>query len=103
MSLIKWSDEGGDAQIGLPGDLDLGMSGPLLEALRHALAQKKPIRIVADQVERLGAAPLQAIYAAAKQAAQNGQGFVIAKPSEVFIEACGDLGLADWLKKWSAQ
>lgn len=101
MSLIKWSEEGGEARIGLPGDLDLAMAAPLADALRHALSTEKPIRIAADQVERVGSAPLQALLAATKTAEQRALSLVIAKPSEVFVETCGDLGLSGWLEKWS--
>jgi chemotaxis protein CheX len=101
VSLIKWSEEGGEARIGLPGDLDLAMATPLADALRHALSTEKPIRIAADQVERIGSAPLQALLAATKAAEQRALSLVIAKPSEVFVETCDDLGLSGWLEKWS--
>lgn len=101
MSLIKWSEESDEVRIGLPGDLDLAMASPLAEALRHALSAEKPVRIAADQVERLGSAPVQALLAATRQAEQNGASLKIVKPSEVFVETCSDLGLSVWLEKWS--
>lgn len=103
VSLIKWSEEGDAILIGLPGDLDLGMAGPLAEALRCAAGQDKPVRVIADKVERLGAAPVQALYAASRGAALSGRKFTLVGPSETFVETCDDLGLANWLKQWSEQ
>lgn len=101
VSLIKWSEEGNEARVGLPGDLDLAMAAPLADAMRHALSLGKPVRVFADQVERLSSAPVQTLLAAAKQAQAQGGKLIIVKPSEVFVETCDDLGLSGWLKEWS--
>lgn len=101
VSLIKWTEEDGAARVGLPGDLDLAMAGPLADALRHALGVGKPVRVAADQVERLSSAPVQTLLAATREAERRGVVLTIVKPSDVFVETCGDLGLSGWLDKWS--
>lgn len=101
MSLIKWSEEGSEVRVGLPGDLDLAMAAPLADAMRHAVGLGKPVLVAADQVERLSSAPVQVLLAAVKQVEAQGGKLTIVKPSEVFVETCDDLGLSGWLKKWS--
>lgn len=101
MSLIKWSEEGNEVRVGLPGDLDLAMAAPLADAMRHAAGLGKPVLVAADQVERLSSAPVQVLLAAVKQIEAQGGKLTIVKPSEVFVETCDDLGLSGWLKKWS--
>lgn len=103
MNQIKWNEEGGTITIGLPGDLDLAMSGPLTESLRSALAAGKPVVVNADLVERISSAPIQALLIASREAAQQNQSFAIHRPSEVVSETCDDLGLAGWLEQWSQQ
>lgn len=101
MSLIKWSEEGGQVRLGLPGDLDLAMAQPLLDSLRHALSAGGDVAVLADGVERVSTASVQALLAASRAAAEAGVRFAILRPSEVLVETCDDLGLAGWLKLWS--
>lgn len=107
MTLIKWSEEDGQVSLGLPSDLDLAMAQPLVDSLRHGLgtaggaAGAGTVVVQADAVERVSTACVQALLAASRQAADKGQTFIIAQPSEVLAEACDDLGLSAWLKQWS--
>ena len=102
MTLIKWSEDAGQARLGLPSDLDLAMAQPLVDSLRHGLGTTTGTVVVqADAVERVSTACVQALLAASRHAADKGQTFIIAQPSEVLAEACDDLGLTAWLKQWS--
>lgn len=101
MTLIKWSEEAGRVRLGLPGDLDLPMAQPLVDSLRHGLGTSADVTVQADAVERVSTACVQALLAASRHAAESGQSFIIAKPSEALAEACDDLGLSAWLKQWS--
>ena len=101
MSLIKWSDEGGQVRLGLPSDLDLAMAQPLVDSLRAGFAASNTVIVEATGVERVSTACVQALLVAARHAAENNQKFAIALPTEVLTEACEDLGLAPWLKQWS--
>ncbi len=100
MELIRWNEEAGRVQVGLPPDLDLPMAQPLVDSLRHAFAVGDTIEILAEGVERLSTACIQALLVASRTAAESRQTFAIVGPSAAFVEACGDLGLADWLKQW---
>jgi hypothetical protein len=40
--------------------------------------------------------------AASFHAGERGNAFVIMQPSAALAEVCATLGLADWLKQWSA-
>lgn len=101
MTLIKWSEEGGQVRIGLPSDLDLPMAQPLVDSLRHGFATSDTVTVQADGVERISTACVQALLVASRHAAEQGATFAIAQPSEVLGEACDDLGLSPWLKQWS--
>ena len=101
MTLIKWSEEAGQVRLGLPSDLDLAMAQPLVDSLRHGMGTSENVLVQAEGVERVSTACVQALLAASRQAADAGQTFVIANPSEVLAEACDDLGLSAWLKQWS--
>ena len=101
MTLIKWSDEGGQVRLGLPSDLDLAMAQPLVDSLRAGFAASDAVIVEANGVERVSTACVQALLVAARHAAEHNQKFAIAQPSEVLAEACEDLGLAPWLKQWS--
>lgn len=101
VSLIKWSEEGGRVRLGLPSDLDLPMAPALVESLRRALAESDGVDVVCDGVERVSTACLQALLAASRQATTGRHPlFAIVSPSEGLVEACADLGLADWLNHW---
>jgi len=101
VTLIKWSEEGGQARIGLPSDLDLPMAQPLVDSLRHGFATADAVTVQADAVERVSTACVQALLVASRHAAEQGAAFAILQPSEVLVEACDDLGLTPWLKQWS--
>ncbi len=101
MTLIKWSEEGGRVRLGLPSDLDLPMAQPLLDSLRAGFASSTGVTVQADAVERISAACVQVLVAAARDAADRGAAFAVAAPSEVLTDACEDLGLGAWLKQWS--
>ena len=98
--LIKWNEEEGRVKLGLPPDLDLPMAQPLVDSLRHAFAVCDTIDILADGVERVSTACVQALLVASRTAAENRQKFAIVGPSASFTDACSDLGLSDWLKNW---
>jgi len=100
VELIKWSEEAGLVKLGLPSDLDLPMAPPLVDSLRHAFAVGDSIEVVAEAVERVSTACIQALLAASRLAAEGRQGFVIVTPSEAVVDACTDLGLGEWLKQW---
>ncbi len=100
MALIKWSEEDGRVRLGLPSDLDLPMAQPLVDSLRHAFTVGDRIEILAEGVERVSTACLQALLAGARTAVEGHQNFAIVAPSAPFVEACDDLGLSDWLKQW---
>ncbi|CAO3416817.1 STAS domain-containing protein [Azospirillum doebereinerae] len=102
MTLIKWSEDGGRVRLGLPSDLDLPMAQPLLDSLRAGFAASADVTVQADAVERVSAACVQALVVASRDASGRGAAFAVAGPSEVLTEACEDLGLAAWLKQWSA-
>jgi anti-anti-sigma regulatory factor len=101
VTLIKWSEEAGQVRLGLPSDLDLAMAQPLVDSLRHGFGTSENVLVQADAVERVSTACVQALLAASRHAADAGQTFIIAQPSEVLAEACDDLGLSAWLKQWS--
>ncbi|CAO3414712.1 STAS domain-containing protein [Azospirillum endophyticum] len=101
MSLIKWTEDDGRVRLGLPSDLDLPMAQPLLDSLRAAFKASADVTVQAEAVERISAACIQALVVAARDAAGRGAAFAVATPSEIFAEACGDLGLAAWLTQWS--
>ena len=100
VALIKWSEEEGRVKLGLPSDLDLPMAQPLVDSLRHAFAVGDTIDILADGVERVSTACVQALLVASRTAAESRQKFAIVGPSVSFADACSDLGLSDWLKQW---
>ena len=100
MALIKWNEEGGHVKLGLPSDLDLPMTQPLVDSLRHAFTVGDVIEILAGGVERVSTACIQALLVASRTAAENRQIFTIVGPSASFVEACSDLGLTDWLNQW---
>jgi anti-anti-sigma regulatory factor len=99
-ALIKWSEENGGVRLGLPSDLDLAMAPPLVESLRHAFAVGDSVEVLAEGVERISTACIQALLAASRLASESGQGFVIVTPSEAIVDVCSDIGLGDWLKQW---
>lgn len=101
MTLIKWSEDGGQVRLGLPADLDLPMAQPLVDSLRHAFGTSDTIVVQADAVERVSTACVQALLVATRHALDQGARFTIAQPSEVLALACDDLGLSPWLKQWS--
>lgn len=101
VALIKWTEEAGQITLGLPGDLDLPMAPALVDSLRHAFAVGDSIMVLADAVERISTACIQALVAAGRHATDHSQRFAIVAPSETVIEACSDLGLESWLKQWS--
>ncbi len=100
VALIKWSEEEGRVKLTLPTDLDLAMAQPLLDSLRHAFAIGDTIEILADSVERVSTACVQALLVASRTATESHQAFAIVGPSASFAAACTDLGLSDWLKHW---
>lgn len=100
VTLIKWHEEAGRIRLGLPSDLDLPGAQPLVDSLRHAFTVGDTVEILADGVERLSTACLQALLVASRTAVEGHQTFAIVGPSPSFVEACGDLGLGDWLKQW---
>ena len=100
MALIKWNEEGGHVKLGLPSDLDLPMAQPLVDSLRHAFAVGDAIDVLAEGVERVSTACIQALVVASRAAVESHQVFVIVGPSASFVDACLDLGLGDWLKQW---
>lgn len=100
MALIQWNEEGGHVKLGLPTDLDLPMAQPLVDSLRHAFTVGDMIEIMAGSVERISTACIQALLVASRTAAESRQVFAIVTPSPPFVEACSDLGLADWLNQW---
>jgi ABC-type transporter Mla MlaB component len=100
VALIKWNEEEGRVKLGLPSDLDLPMAQPLVDSLRHAFAVGDTIEILADGVERVSTACIQALLVASRTAAESRQVFSIVGPSDTFVSACSDLGLSDWLKLW---
>ncbi len=100
VALIKWSEDEGRVKLGLPSDLDLAMAQPLLDSLRHAFAIGDTIEILADGVERVSTACVQALLVASRTATESRQTFAIVGPSAPFADACSDLGLSDWLKQW---
>jgi len=100
VALIKWNEDEGHVKLGLPSDLDLPMAQPLVDSLRHAFAVGDTIEILADAVERVSTACIQALLVASRTAAESRQVFAVVGPSASFTEACSDLGLADWLKQW---
>ena len=100
VALIKWNEEGGHVKLGLPSDLDLPMAQPLVDSLRHAFTVGDVIEILADSVERVSTACIQALLVASRTAAESRQVFAIVAPSVPFVEACSDLGLASWLNQW---
>lgn len=101
MTLIKWSEEGGRVRLGLPSDLDLPMAQPLVDSLRHGFQTGESVTLMADAVERVSTACVQAMLIAAAHATETGRGFAIATPSEALRDTCDDLGLGPWLKQWS--
>lgn len=101
MSLIKWNEDGGLVRLGLPGDLDLPMAQPLVDSLKHALSTADAVVVQAEGVERVSTACIQALLVASRHAADQGLTFTLSGPSEVLAEACDDLGLGAWLKRWS--
>lgn len=101
MSLIKWQEEAGQITLGLPEDLDLGMASALVDSLRHALTVGDSVIVMADVVERISTATIQALLAASRLAQHNKQRFVIIAPSGALSGACRDLGLSSWLEQWS--
>ncbi len=101
MTLIKWQEDGDRITLAMPADLDLAMSAPLVDSLRHAVAVGREIRVEAAGVERVSSACLQALYAATRHAADHGISLVIQEPSETVRAVCDDLGLAEWLNIWS--
>lgn len=102
MTPIRWVEETDQVRLGLPTDLDLPMAQPLVDSLRLAFSQPRAVRVDASEVERVSSASVQVLLAASIQASEHGTAFVIARPSESFTEMCATLGLADWLKQWSA-
>ncbi|CAK0742425.1 STAS domain-containing protein [uncultured Gammaproteobacteria bacterium] len=101
MSQIKWADESGQVKLGMPSDLDLPVASSLVDSLRHGFAVGESVEVLAESVERVSAACIQALVAASRHAADHGQKFVISSPSVVMIDICADLGLASWLNQWS--
>jgi chemotaxis protein CheX len=99
---IRWMEEADEVRIGLPADLDLPMAQMLLDSLRHAFSTPRALRIEAEGVERVSTACVQILLAATQQATERGVVLVIVRPSAALSEICDDLGLADWLKQWSA-
>jgi len=100
VALIKWSEENGRVKLGLPSDLDLAMAQPLVDSLRHAFAIGDTIDILAEGVERVSTACVQALLVASRTATDSRQKFAICGPSTAFVDACSDLGLSNWLKQW---
>ena len=100
VALIKWSEEEGRVKLELPSDLDLPMAQPLVDSLRHAFAVGDAIEILANGVERVSTACVQAVLVASRTAVESRQKFAIIGPSVPFADACSDLGLSDWLKQW---
>ena len=100
VALIKWNEEGGHIRLGLPSDIDLPMAQPLVDSLRHAFTVGDVIEVLADGVERVSTAAIQALLVASRTAAEGRQVFTIVGPSVACVEACSDLGLSDWLNQW---
>ncbi|CAK0759208.1 STAS domain-containing protein [Azospirillaceae bacterium] len=101
MSLIKWNEENGQVRLGVPSDLDLPMAAPLVDSLRHAFNVGESVVVLADAVERVSSACIQALIVASRYSVESGQKFKVLSPSASLVEACADLGVADWLKQWS--
>jgi len=99
---IRWIEEADQIRLGLPADLDLPMAQTLLDALRHALNTPRAIRVDAEAVERVSTACAQILVAASRSAVERGVNFAIIHPSDALVELCADIGLADWLRRWSA-
>jgi anti-anti-sigma regulatory factor len=100
VALIKWNEEGGHVRLGLPSDLDLPMAQPLVDSLRHAFTVGDVIEVMAEDVERVSTAGIQALLVASRTAAEGRQVFAIVSPSASLVDACSDLGLSDWLNQW---
>lgn len=102
MTGIRWIEETDRIGIGLPADLDLPMAQTLLDASRHALSTPRAIRVDAEAVERMSTACAQILVAASRSAVERGVEFAIIHPSDALVAFCADIGLADWLRRWSA-
>ncbi len=101
MALIDWNEDEGRVRLGLPPDLDLPMAQPLVDSLRHAFAVGDSVEVLADKVERVSTACIQALLVASRTATESHQKFAITSPSPALSDVCVDLGLTEWLKQWS--
>lgn len=96
-------EDPGTVILDLPDDLELPAAPILVESLREAFSHYPSVIVMAEAVQRIGTAAVQALVAASHHATTTGQRFVIANPSDVMTDICSDLGLGPWLDEWSVK
>jgi chemotaxis protein CheX len=87
----------GRTAFALPPSLDLARAEPLHTSLRGLIARQGPLCIEGAAVERVSAACVQVLAAAAVAARNGGRLFKLVSPSSILSDAVRDLGLQDVL------
>jgi anti-anti-sigma regulatory factor len=83
-----------DEVLALPALLDLTAAEPLQRALLDRVRTGEPVIVAGAAVERVSAAAVQVLLAAAAESRARGNLFQLRDPSPALADALVDLGLA---------
>ncbi|WP_417797870.1 STAS domain-containing protein [Terasakiella pusilla] len=81
--------------------LDMSAADSLLDALRSCVSSYSHLVLDASVVERISTPCIQVLLAAAFKVEKNGGRFSMKNVSPTFERGMRDLGLSDYLRKWS--
>lgn len=77
-----------------------GPGSDLMGEFRDAALHSRSLRVDATKVERIGTLSLQTLVAVSQAIDDAGGTFILASPSDVFVQTCADLGLGPWMTAW---
>jgi anti-anti-sigma regulatory factor len=98
---MELKEGNGRLEVDLPAVLDLPMAADLRDTLLDALSRDSASDVVlkAGQVERISTATIQVVLVAAGGFGQAARRLEVEAPSDAFVTAFTQLGLADQLEK----
>lgn len=99
--MFSLDKKGSLSTVKLPAVLDMSVAEDLLESLQKAVQHGPQVHVDSAKVERVSTPCLQVLISAGLEVERQDGQFKITNISKGMIRGMNDLGLSEFLNKWS--